>query len=388
MDETRAKLLSLIDHSAEEQLGFLIELCEQNSFTRYKRGSDTVAQMILSRLDGILPHRVRIEQVEVGDHHVLRNRPESPAIYLVGHMDTVFPPDHPFQRCHLDGEVLAGPGTADMKGGLAVIVYALKALAGAGLVDQLSLALVLNADEEIGSVTSSALFRDEAKRAVACLVAECAGVNGEVVVSRNGKLGAAVRCSGRDRHVAAVESGKSSAILELAHKIIAIEALNGAVPGTSLNVGKVEGGLGPATVPKSARCLLDVRWRSEQLRADLLERINRVIAVPVQPGCETEMEILNSRPAMPMGKGALALLQLLENVAKELGQEVRPEHRNGTSDANFFGSQGVPTLDGIGPIGDRDHTAKEFIRVPSLRGRTALLASFLVELAQARGTFA
>jgi glutamate carboxypeptidase len=100
------------------------------------------------------------------------------------------------------------------------------------------------------------------------------------------------------------------------------------------------------------------------------------------------MEILNSRPAMPMGKGALALLQLLENVAKELGQEVRPEHRNGTSDANFFGSQGVPTLDGIGPIGDRDHTAKEFIRVPSLRGRTALLASFLVELAQARGTFA
>jgi glutamate carboxypeptidase len=380
MGKETDRVVGFVEAHASEQLQFLIELCDENSFTYNKKGTDLVAAKVLSRLEGILPATTTFEQASVGDHHVLRNQPGVPAVYLLGHMDTVFPPDHPFQKCCLNGDLLSGPGTADMKGGLAVIVYALQALHAAGLAERLTLALILTADEEVGSPTARSLFLQEATRARACLGAECAGTNGEVVVSRNGKLGAVVRCLGQDRHVGKSESGKSSATLELAHKVIALEALNGSVAESSVNVGKIEGGLGPATVAREASCLVDVRWTKDAAGDELLQKLKGVIAEQIQEGCRTEFTVVNSRPAMPEHEGNRRLFALVKEVAAGLGQEIDSEHRNGSSDANFFGSVGVPTLDGLGPIGDRDHTSEEFIRVPSLRERTALLAMLLTEI--------
>ncbi len=380
MKKELERVVAFIEAHANEQLLFLVELCEENSFTHNKTGTDRVAARVLSQLGGVLPAATTVVQGAVGDHLILRNRPETPAIYLLGHMDTVFPPNHPFQHCRLDGDLLSGPGTADMKGGLAVIVYALKALEAAGLLDRLSLALILSGDEEVGSPSSRAMFLEEAANARACIVAECGGLDGEVVVSRNGKLGAVLRCTGRDSHVAFAGSTKSSAILELAYKIVALEALNGLIGGTAVNVGKVEGGLGPATVPKEASCLVDVRWRDEASRPGLLEKIDGVVATRCGDGCHSEWSVLNGRPAMPLQDGSRRLYAMVRKAAGRLGQDVGGQHRNGTSDANFFSSLGVPTVDGLGPIGDLDHTAEEHIRVASLKERTALLAALLIEL--------
>jgi glutamate carboxypeptidase len=379
------EVLSYVDSRAEEQIRFLVDMCDQNSHTHNKEGTDRVAGMILDRLGGILPEHQVVREAEMGDHHILRSAASPKAVYLVGHMDTVFPAGHPFQRCRPDGDVLVGPGCCDMKGGLAVLVYALKALEAAGLLPSLPITLILNADEEIGSVSSREIFEHERRRARICLVAECAGPSGEIVISRNGKLGARIDCHGTPCHVAAGSAGKSSAILELARRILSLESLNGCLPGATINVGRVEGGLGPSTVPGHASALADVRWTEEGHREILLQRIRETMDQPLQPGCRTEIAILNSRPAMPRMDGTDALYRDLVETGRRLGLEIGPEHRRGTSDANFFGSAGVPSLDGFGPVGGDDHTGTEWIRVSSLRERTALLAAFLAFLSWRSG---
>lgn len=377
----KEKIIALIDAWKEEQLDFLISLCEQNSHTFNKRGTDLVSAMMLDKLENMFPYHTVIEQEDVGNHHILKTQNSGEAVYLLGHTDTVFPPDHPFQTCRKEGEWLIGPGTADMKGGLAVLVYALKAIERTVGLEILNLALILGGDEENGSVTSQKHYEEERKNARVCLVAECGGPNGEIVSSRNGKLGGTVECMGKDRHVGApIVEEKASAILELAHKVIAFESLNGIFPGVRVNVGRIEGGLGPGTVPGRASFLFDVRWRNEEHRSIVLERIQKVISQVRSAHCSCSLTLLNSRPSMPATQKTEDLLIRLKRISEELGQKYATEHRSGTSDGNYFGASGVPTLDGFGPVGIRDHTPDERILLSSLRERTSLLALFLIEL--------
>lgn len=373
---------AFINTNARDQIRFLIDICNQNSHTYNKRGVDATADFILEKLNGLFPYHDVKKEKKLGNHHFLRTYPENSnkTIYLIGHMDTVFPKDHPFQRCLEKGGRLTGPGTADMKGGLAVFVYALKALAETGILDKLNLTLILNSDEEIGSEFSSKIFISERERASVCLCGECAGPKGEIVISRNGKMGARLDCWGQDRHVSEVTGEKSSAILELSHKVIALESLNGFRPGLRVNVGRIEGGLGPATVPSQAFCLVDLRWKDEFYIQSVMDKIQNNICSQSQPGCRCEFKILNSRPAMQENKGSRGLVQILKKVASGLGQSVNSCHRQGTSDVNFFAAGGIPSLDGFGPIGFNDHTPEEYIIIPSLKERTLLLSHFLVEL--------
>jgi glutamate carboxypeptidase len=378
--EIQTRISHLIDSWEEEQLDFLIALCNQNSYTFHKQGTDRVAAMILKELEGIFPDQRVIEQSDTGDHHILKTGDGEKAAYLLGHLDTVFPPDHPFQKCHRDGDWLEGPGTADMKGGLAVLVYALKAIQHTCGFNQLNVVLILGGDEENGSATSQKIYEEERKSAGICLVGECAGENGEIVISRNGKAGGRLECIGQGRHVGAASEDKASAILELARKIIDFESLNGMFPGVRVNVGRIEGGLGPATIPDKASCLFDLRWYEEEHFAPLYKRIQEIASKNLERQCSSRLSLLNHRPAMPPGGKTEAAVSLLRQVAEELGQEVSTEHRRGSSDGNYFGAAGVPTLDGFGPIGVKDHTPEECILVPSMKARTSLLASFLLEL--------
>ena len=365
---------------AAEQVDFAIRLCNENSYTYNRAGTNRVAAMLLERLDGLLSKKETVPQDDVGDHHLLSTRPERGGVYLLGHMDTVFPPDHPFQACALEGEWLRGPGSGDMKGGLAVIVYALLALREVGVLDDLEVTLILSADEEIGAVTSRAIYEKERTNAKACLVAECAGPRGEVVVSRNGKAGLELECLGAGSHVGRLSGHKRSALLEMAHKVIALEALNGCLPDVTVNVGTLESGLGPCTVPPEAHALVDVRWRDDHDYETVFAKVRAVASTPVCPECECRVKVLNRRPAMPVTPGSKALYGTLTGVAAEAGITVGREHRRGTSDANFFGSAGVPTLDGLGPVCHDDHTLDERILISSLAERTTLLALLLVDL--------
>ncbi|MFH1764737.1 MAG: M20/M25/M40 family metallo-hydrolase, partial [Gemmatimonadota bacterium] len=372
-NNTKQKIVAFVQNHAVEQLQFVIDLSHQNSYSHNKAGTDKVADMILEKIGGLFPvHRI-MEQKEVGNLHLLSTVREGNSIYLLGHMDTVFPPDHPFQNCYVEGNKLHGPGCGDMKAGLATIVYSVLALADAGVLDRVPLTVILGGDEEIGAVTSRPVYEEERKKALACLVVEGAGVNREIVVSRNGKIGARVDCRGQDQHVGAVDLRKASAVLELAHKTIALEGLNGSLPGVRVNVGKIDGGLGPATIPARAHALIDVRWEDRAVRAALVERIEEVVAREDLPGCRSELTIMNERDAWPWTEGTEKLAGLIRKVGAELGHPMDQEHRLGTSDSNFFGCAGVPTVDGLGPICKGYHTSEEFVYISSIPERTALV---------------
>ncbi len=376
----KEKILSLTDKEAEDQAEFLIELCNQNSYTFNKKGADRVSALIVDKLKGIFLICQKVEQNETGDHHILKRRDKEKAIYLLGHVDTVFPQDHPFQSCRREGEWLCGPGTADMKGGLAVMIYALRTLARTGALEDLNVAMIIGADEENGSPSSQKIYEKEAKSAKACIGGECAGENNEIVVSRYGKAGGRLECMGRGQHVSNVTQDKANAILEIAHKAIDFESLNGLFPDIRVNVGHIEGGLGPSTVAAQASFLFDLRWENEEHSAPLFERLQEVVSRNENPLCESSMTILNRRPAMPCTHKTKELFSRLKKTADELDLELTFENRRGTSDANYFGAAGVPTLDGFGPIGIMDHTSEERILISSLKERTDLLAFFLLAL--------
>ncbi|MBN1356665.1 M20/M25/M40 family metallo-hydrolase [bacterium] len=377
MDDIRNNIKTYLQIHAESQVSFLIDLCNQNSHSLNKKGTDRVACMLLENLNGIFRIHETVTGKDTGDHHILRTMDHPGSVFLIGHMDTVFPVDHNFQKCRMDGEWLHGPGTGDMKGGLAVIVYALKALHHAGLTGDMNLTLILGADEEIGSPVSRAVYEREKQLAGICIGAECAGPAGEIVVSRNGKAGARLDCEGRDRHVGTGKHEKSSAILELAHKIIALESLNDVFPGVSVNIGRMEGGLGPSTVSAHACAWLDVRWRDEKHYRELKAKIREMASEPVQEGCGSTVTWLNHRPAMPPSENNRRLFESFRGISESQGENLKTEHRRGTSDVNFFGSSGVPSVDGLGPVCFDDHTPMERIRISSLLSRTALLALFL-----------
>lgn len=379
-DDIRIRITDQVESRTREQLDFLTALCNQNSYTFNKAGTDRVAAMVLDKLDNTLPVHEIFRRESVGDHHILRSGVSGKACYLLGHLDTVFPPDHSFQSCRMEDGWLYGPGTADMKGGVAVLVYALMALKNSGVLESLPVVLILGGDEENGSPSSQDLYEKEREEARVCLVGECAGPQGEIVVSRNGKMGGRVDCRGRGRHVGTGTHLKASAILEIADKVIEFESLNDSLPGVSLNVGKIAGGLGPSTVPGQAEFLFDLRWKDEGHYSILLDRIREIVSRRRHPECETILTILNSRPAMPLNDGTAELVERLRKAGEGLGQDIRLEHRRGTSDGNYFGAVGVPTLDGFGPVGESDHTPEERILLSSLKDRTLLLAFFLADL--------
>jgi len=387
MDFSKLKndVISFIDRHEKEQLDFLLRLCNQNSYTFNAEGVNRVGAMIVDQLNGILPVHQTEKFDKIADCHIFRTGNFEKSIYLVGHIDTVFPQEHVFQTCLMKGDILNGPGTGDMKGGLVVIIYALKALKNAGILDDLQLSVIFNSDEEIGSKYSQKIMERERKKAITCLVAECAGINNSIVISRNGKMGARMKSFGKAQHVSVGTHEKSSAILEIARKIIDIESLNNIYPGVSLNIGKVSGGLGPATIAAEAEAYIDIRWEHEEHKEKLVQQIESIINQQALAGCHSEFEILNSRPSMPFTGLNQNLINAIQSIGKNIGQGVPTEHRRGTSDANYFGSANVPTIDGLGPISEWDHTENEYIKISSLYNRTKLLALLIMKLAEDTG---
>ena len=299
-------------------------------------------------------------------------------IVLVGHMDTVFPADTSFTAYREDEERCHGPGVYDMKGGLVVAVYALKALSHLGLLDHIPVTVLCNSDEEIGSPASRPWIEAKAGGALAALVFEGGGATNEVVTGRKGRLGLNLTVKGQAGH-AAKGGAKASAILELAHKILALEDLNDGQEIT-LNVGQIAGGIGPNTVPELATAALDARFLTPDGQRRLEQNLARIAAQGRVSGTSTTLTVQSGRPAMPQSEGNRRLWGIAREQAHLLGYDLPEELRSGVSDANFIAGLGVPVLDGLGPVGDLDHSDLEFILKNSLCARSALTAATIAAI--------
>lgn len=359
-----------------ESLELLARLVAIQSGSRNKAGLDRMADEMALVLGQILPE-TRILPFEGNGNMVqAMTRPAArgeKGIVLVGHMDTVFPADTTFTDYREDETHCFGPGVYDMKGGLVVAVYALKALEHLGLLADMPVTVLCNSDEEIGSPVSRPWIEEQSRGALAALVFEGGGTNRDVVTGRKGRLGLRLTVRGRAGH-AAKGGPKASAILELAHKIIALEDLNG-VAGATLNVGQVSGGIGPNTVPDLASAELDIRFPDQRAQALIEEAAAELTARTVIPGTTAELSPTSGRPAMPQSDGNRRLYAIIRDQARLFGYDLPEELRSGVSDANFIGGLGVPVLDGLGPVGDLDHSELEFILKNSIFERIALTAA-------------
>ena len=353
-----------------------------NSGSHNKIGVDAVGRVVTDALAGCGLSATVIEEEAIGNHLVVRTPcppTDAGGVLLVGHMDTVFPADTDFTGFREDDTRAYGPGVIDMKGGLVAGIFALKALSAIGLLNRIPIAFVLNSDEEIGSGRSKTLIRQEARKSTCAFVLEAGGLNGEVVTARKGNLSARLAIKGRAGHAAFAGANKASAILEMAHKTLAIEALNDPDRGISANVGTVTGGIGPNTVAEHAGARLDFRFNRSEDGERLKNRLARISADTRVTGTASTLEIISGRPPMPAGDANQSLYARVEKIAGRLGIPVSSECRPGVSDANTIAQAGTPVVDGMGPIGGRDHSPDEYMIKSSLPRRTLLLACILAD---------
>jgi len=306
---------------------------------------------------------------------------EGPRILLVGHMDTVFPDgtarERPFR---VDGDRAFGPGTSDMKAGLLAGHYAVRALQEVGWGDFGSITYVCNPDEEIGSPFSGPIILDLARSMSACFVLECGRENGNIVSARKGVADISIAIEGRAAHAGVEPQKGRSATLQAAHTTIDLHALNGRWPGVTVNVGIIRGGTRPNVVAE--RCELEVDLRAEtQATFDEAEaEIERVARATVVPDVSVEVRRMSGFPPMEKSERSAGLIRRVEEIAHELGFEVSDQSTGGASDANPVAALGIPTLDGLGPVGGGAHSREEWLDLSSVVPRVSMLAGLIASV--------
>lgn len=299
-----------------------------------------------------------------------------PSQLLLGHYDTVWPvgtlDDRPFT---VDGNVIHGPGSFDMKGGLAQIVLALRAIRELELEVPVVPVVFVNADEEIGSRTSTRYIRWLAQHADRALVMEPAlGDRGDIKTERKGIGRFTITVYGKAAHAGLDPEGGASAILELSHVIQTLFALNDVERGITVNVGTVDGGIQPNVIAPHSKAVVDVRVPTVAA-GDEVERIIHSI-VPITDGVRLHVDGRIGRPSMESTPRNRRLWELAKQAGEELGLELHQTRAGGGSDGNTT-SQFTATLDGLGPVGDGAHAIHEHLLIDKTLERVALLTMLL-----------
>jgi glutamate carboxypeptidase len=376
-------IISFLNANKPDMFALLKQMVLIQSGSHNKKGVDRMARLIQSAFQSNTVSCRILEQTKFGNHLMVRSLCEKPLdkqILLVGHMDTVFPKDTDFNWYRENTTHCYGPGVIDMKGGLVVGIFALKALDMIGLLKKNPITFIFNSDEEIGSPGSRDLIKNEAKKSACAFVLECGGLDGEIVTGRKGNLSVKLDVFGKSGHAAFAGKNKASAILELAHKTIDLESLNNNDKGITVNVGTIQGGLGPNTVPEYATARMDFRFVAQKDDKFLRKTISKIAAAQKIPHTRADVEIISGRPPMEQTPANRNLFQTVKTVAKRLGLPIQEEFRSGVSDANIIAEQKVPVLDGLGPIGAKDHSKDEYMIKASLLQRSILLACSIIEL--------
>jgi glutamate carboxypeptidase len=309
---------------------------------------------------------------------------------LIGHLDTVFPEGTVAQRPFvIEAGRAYGPGVDDMKGGLLTGLYALRALratrGGGAPADWLPFArltFVANSDEEVGSPSSTPLIERAAADADVAFVLESARENGDIVSARKGIADFRLTVSGRAAHAGVEPEKGRSATLEAAHKTLALSALNGRWDGVTVNVGVLRGGTRPNVVAET--CSLEVDLRATTLAGlEAAEAAIRQVALEsTVPDTTCAIERVHSWAPMEKTAQIAALADLAINLAGRIGFELRDAATGGASDANTTSGMGVPSLDGLGPVGGADHAPGEYLEIDSIVPRSTLFAALLLAAAE------
>lgn len=311
-------------------------------------------------------------------------RPKAPLQMLfTGHMDTVFAAGHPFQDCVLDKAkgLLRGPGVADMKGGILVLLSALQALEAEAAIGALGYTVLINGDEEIGSPASAALIEAEARGKDAAFTFEPALPDGHLVCSRPGNGNFSIVVEGRSAHAGRnIDEGRNAVAAAAQLGLGLVDMLGASFPA---NIAAIDGGAPFNTVPDRAVLRMNLRpgtptamERARQILQELIARIESM--------CDVKIAVVGgfSRPPKPSDDRTLRLLELVRDSASELGLAIGWRPSGGVCDGNNIASCGVPVVDTMGVVGGAIHTDNEYMICDSLAERAAIAAVAIQRIAQ------
>ncbi len=318
-----------------------------------------------------------------GDHLRVTVRPDAPVqLLLTGHMDTVYPIDHPFQALtRLDANTLNGPGTADMKGGLAIMLAALNAVEASPLAGRIGYDVVINSDEETGSFSSAALLADAARGKHAALTYEPALPDGTLAGARGGTGNFSIVVHGKSAHAGRnPDEGRNALVAAAA---LAVRLSEAKAPGLSVNPARIDGGGPNNVVPELA--ILRVNFRPADAAAITRAQIavdQAIAVVSVKHDVRIELHGGFNRPPKPLDPAAERLFATVKDAGADLGLAIAWRATGGVCDGNNIAACGVPVVDTMGTRGGAIHSPDEYLLIDSLPERAALSAVTILRLAE------
>lgn len=366
----------------DAMLPVLERLVNQNSYSHNPEGGELVAGMLADELRAIDGLEVELVPSDTYASHVIaittaaKGSAEG-AVALVGHHDTVFPLGS-FEGFRVEGDIARGPGVLDMKGGLTVCIFALKALAAHGLLDRLPLRFVIVSEEEIGSPEGKPLLEERLAGAACSLVFEAGRKHDKIITARKGTGGLVVKATGKAGHAGNHHHDSHNAIWALARFIDAAQQMTDYDRGVTVNVGKVAGGISRNTVPGDAEALVDIRFLTVEDGERVAASLKALAAKNSIDGTRIEVSGGVARPPLVRGDANVALFEEYATCATAAGLGGEESSLiGGGSDASTTSTMGIPSIDGLGPRGSGFHTNDELIEISSLPLRLEALTRFL-----------
>ena len=382
------EIMTKVEARQDEILAYLGRIVEMESPSHERSKVNAVIDVLESSYRKIGFTTRRIEEDQFGNHLVADlTGGKGPRVLLVGHADTVYPlgtlSRMPFKR---EGDRLMGPGVEDMKGGLTVMLFGIQTLLECDSPFEGSIRVVVNSDEEPGSPTSRVQWEELAKDVDYAMILEPAKPDGSMVFRRKGVGIFHVKVRGKAAHAGAEPEKGANAIRVLAKKILDIEALADLSLGTTVNTGVIEGGTEPYVVPESARAEIDFRVPTLKEKDRVLKSLQSIIEREDLNGTSATVEGTFHRPPMEPAPGFEAFQNIIDETGEDIGMPVQwMDITGGASDGNNISALGIPTIDGMGPSGSGAHSSDEYMDIPSLFQKTALLAAVLDRIVGSKG---
>ncbi|CAH0344537.1 M20 family metallopeptidase [Bacillus sp. CECT 9360] len=370
-----------------EMNSLLEKIVNIDSGSYHKEGVDKVGAIIRKEFEDIGMYVKVHRETEFGNHLEIKGSEKSePKIIIIAHMDTVFPVGEAEKRPYkIIGDKAYGPGVSDEKASHVSVLYALKALKEKGSDAYKNVHLIFNGDEEVGSRTSKVIIKEAAEGKDFSLVVESGRPDDGVVTERKGVGRFIFDVKGKSAHAGVEPERGKSAIEELAHKVIMLQNLSDYEQGLSVNVGLIDGGTSSNTVAPEAQAQVDVRVKNMKQAEEITGKITKIALDEKVTGTETELTGRIGRPPMEKIEGTDKLLNVIKAAGKELGMSIREVSTGGGSDAAYTSTEGVPTVDGMGPLGEFSHSdTDEYVDLKSFPKRTALLAKTIERLSNHR----
>lgn len=376
-------MIDYLQSKKQEMIDLLETIVNTDSNSYDKEGVDQVGSLLKDKFEQIGMYVKVHRQAEQGNHlEIKATRESQPKILIIAHMDTVFPTGEAKKRpFSIIGDKAYGPGVNDEKASHVQVLYAMKALKENGSPALNNVHIIFNSDEEIGSISSKALIEEAATGKDYSLVVECGRPNDGVVTERKGVGRFIMKVHGKGAHSGVEPEIGISAVEELAHKVIHLQQLNDYDQGLTVNVGLIKGGTSVNTVPPYAEAEIDVRVKNNDQAMNVTKSINEIAAEEIINGTRTELSGGVDRPPMERTEESEKLFNIVRETGKELGFTIHEVSTGGGSDAAFTAAKGIPTIDGIGPIGEFSHSeTEEYTDLNSLVDRTILLAKTIERL--------